>query len=882
MAAARRNRPEKRDRVTWDNGISHGEGEASRGEVEKVIAPLIREYRLIDEKDAATEASRLLNRLVERSGLLVERKRGVLMFAHHTFQEYYSALSLALDAPEKNRDFLLDTARLLADWWREVVLLYVGALPDASDFLEQVGDPSLDDLFQQRLRLVAGCLGEKPIIKRHAVRQDLVDRLLYVRSGSRRTTDRFPEQLTEYLSIWSRGSFWYTFAAFRNVFARREQNQEQVLVLKTLEALDDRRSVFRRAALRAVYAFPDKPQYQALWAKAIELLTNSDLWVQRLAIRAIAEFSADLAVPLIVKGALSSNSDIRSESANTLVKLAGRLAAPIEALPHLQSLLQNNGLGLHDTQKIFVAYLKVMDDAQIVSFVGWTLHAAGTNPDRARIYLSRWEWRDKFAVILQAAMEQVDSASGDELRAAIAVLGEVNAQSPLRDVAVERLIRLFAVPDDATRRVSSDALQKLAENGLSAVIVPEITPLLNDADPLLRAGALRTFRSIPATEITSGVARQVLRACADTHPDVRSAAAEVLRVVGLPDLMQEKIDTMIKLAQDAEPAVRLAAMEGIGTLGENWSDARLGRVLLKALDDQLEPIRIAAAAAIAALGSKIATPKLIEKLLKSVTWPGLVQRLRKPPKATRSGNATPSSWEIAASERYKGSFEAAAVEAAASLVKDGPKARIVVDRLVSLVRGRKNGPLRWYAFAAAGQLETADGAEARFDQLVRLVEQDPDLLGPWNGQQANEVIGPLLFTSKRQWHSAYSLRHRPNPLVVLCKHLPTDAQFKRVVDTLRSQEARIRMLGLELLVAGRQAMEFDKVIEWIEKGIADTEKRVRRQAIDTAERLLVDRSSPKLDERSTQQLLSAAAKCLIDTEDEIRESERGACWKSVC
>ena len=848
-----------------DIGEDGGGREASRSEVEKVIAPVIREQRSIDEKAAASEASRLLNMLIERSGLLVERRRGVLMFAHHTFQEYYSALALALDAPEKNRDFLLDPARLLADWWREVVALYVGALPDTSDFLKRVGDATQDDLCQQRLRLAAGCLREKPTIKQHEVRQNLVDRLLYVRSGRRRTigADRFLDQITEYLVMWSKESFWPEFAAFRNVVARRQQNEEQILLSKTLEALDDRRTQFRRAALRAVYAFPNKPEYQPLWSKATELFTDPDIWVQRLAIRAVAEFSADSAVPLIVRATQASNHRIREESVNSLVKIAGHLTVPKEAVKYLHSLLEDNNIRLYDTGRIFTAYLSALDDTQVVSFVRWTLHAAGTYPDHARIFLQNWLRGPKSEVVLQAVMEQVESASGDQFRAAIAALGGVDPGSPSRRVVIECLVQLFADSDDVTRKVASDALQRLADDGLGAAILAEIAPLLNDANPLRRAGALRTFPGIPAADITSDVARQVLRACADAHPDVRSAAAQVLRALELPALMQEKINFMIQLAQDTEMAVRLAALESLGALGENWSDARLSMVFFKALDDESELIRIAAAVAIAALGSKIATPKLMNKLLKFVTPPGLVQRRWRAPKVTPSWEAAPLSWEIAASKRYEGSFEAAAIEAVVSLSKHAPPTRII-NRLVSLARGKTNGPVRWYAFSAVAQLVQAQGAEARFDQLVRFVAQDPDLLGPWNGEQANEIIGPLLTASPRHWHSAYALRHRENPLVALWKHLPGDAQIKRIVDTFSSQEVRVRMLALELLVAGRQNLELDRMSGWIDQGVADTEKRVRGLALDTAEVLLGDGSSPKI--------LSVASKCLTDSEDEIRES----------
>jgi hypothetical protein len=92
----------------------------------------------------------------------------------------------------------------------------------------------------------------------------------------------------------------------------------------------------------------------------------------------------------------------------------------------------------------------------------------------------------------------------------------------------------------------------------------------------------------------------------------------------------------------------------------------------------------------------------------------------------------------------------------------------------------------------------------------------------------------------------------------------------------KSQEVRIRMLGFELFVAGRRSIEFERMIQWIEQGMADTEKRVRGLALDTAEVLLGD-----LGYSSSPKILSLVSKCLIDSEDEIRESAWSVLIKRV-
>ncbi len=79
-------------------------------------------------RDSVQAAKRFIEFIRERTGLLVDRGRGVYGFSHLTFQEYLAALAVAA------RDDFLDYSlhRLMDYWWREVILLEAGYLSTQS------------------------------------------------------------------------------------------------------------------------------------------------------------------------------------------------------------------------------------------------------------------------------------------------------------------------------------------------------------------------------------------------------------------------------------------------------------------------------------------------------------------------------------------------------------------------------------------------------------------------------------------------------------------------------------------------------------------------------------------------------------------------------
>ncbi len=77
----------------------------------------------------------ILKAIAAQHGIFVERAREVYSFSHLTFQEYFTAKYIVVNATE---NILKNLVRAhCADWrWREVILLTTSLLPDASQFIK--------------------------------------------------------------------------------------------------------------------------------------------------------------------------------------------------------------------------------------------------------------------------------------------------------------------------------------------------------------------------------------------------------------------------------------------------------------------------------------------------------------------------------------------------------------------------------------------------------------------------------------------------------------------------------------------------------------------------------------------------------------------------
>ncbi|MBI5933411.1 MAG: HEAT repeat domain-containing protein [Chloroflexi bacterium] len=149
-----------------------GKPQASRDHIEQIISE---QLALMGKRNQ--ESSSLLSLLEERSGLLIERSLDSLSFAHLTFQEFFAAQAISLDS--RKLKMLLERKRLFDPKWQEVILLYVGIVDDATDFVEAVYSPKDEDIFYSRLRFAIKCLNDSIKVK-PTLRNDLLSEILLV------------------------------------------------------------------------------------------------------------------------------------------------------------------------------------------------------------------------------------------------------------------------------------------------------------------------------------------------------------------------------------------------------------------------------------------------------------------------------------------------------------------------------------------------------------------------------------------------------------------------------------------------------------------------------------------------------------------------------
>jgi hypothetical protein len=221
---------------TGEIGAASGGREVERPVIEGIVAHMLPDFGR-DRVDAPL----MIEHLVTRSGMLSERRRDVLSFSHHTFQEYYTALELATWESSEVIAFLTRDARLESDWWREVITLYACLIPDAKPLLTFLLAPERDTLFRTRLRLALGCLVERGSVD-VSMRDTILTDVRRIRVGRDSLRNRaLPETAMQYLARWSLTPAWLPQSVLHSVGRSTSAPQERPWseeLAQTLQSLD--------------------------------------------------------------------------------------------------------------------------------------------------------------------------------------------------------------------------------------------------------------------------------------------------------------------------------------------------------------------------------------------------------------------------------------------------------------------------------------------------------------------------------------------------------------------------------------------------------------------------------------------------------------------
>jgi hypothetical protein len=126
---------------------------------------------------SAEDNRQVLQEITSENGLLKEQARGWYGFLHLTLQEYFAAMAVN----DQSR-FATLVSQCTDPWWEEVLLLYAGQTPDASQLLLcLLGKDSTisqrDDLFHTNLLMAGRCLTSSSIIRQNGLREEIIERI---------------------------------------------------------------------------------------------------------------------------------------------------------------------------------------------------------------------------------------------------------------------------------------------------------------------------------------------------------------------------------------------------------------------------------------------------------------------------------------------------------------------------------------------------------------------------------------------------------------------------------------------------------------------------------------------------------------------------------
>ena len=192
-------------------GERFGGKEFTRAEITPLVASMMQRFQM--DPDIADA---LFQKLVDRSGIIVvvEKYKERYAFSHLTFQEFYTAKYLhenrldifalieQLDHGAPNRG--------LADWWREVVLLYSTLQRDASQVIERLCANNEKDFLNRQLQIAAQCLSEATEISNYDAENSVLTQVLFVRSGqeSEIKARLFKPEIKDYLFRYATSSYF--------------------------------------------------------------------------------------------------------------------------------------------------------------------------------------------------------------------------------------------------------------------------------------------------------------------------------------------------------------------------------------------------------------------------------------------------------------------------------------------------------------------------------------------------------------------------------------------------------------------------------------------------------------------------------------------------
>lgn len=215
--------------LTMHSGTISNSGnprETTKGEILTIIRDALEKFDIPTE-----EAEELFEKLVARTGLLipVEQYKDTYQFSHLTFQEYYAAgyiYEKGLNIISVIQKSNYGKPSHLANWWREVILLYSSMKRNPSELIGQLLKKDTSDYFQVQLQLAAQCVVdavEKPVYK---IEQQVIEELWNIRTLKKIvfSPDKNYAEVKNYLLKFSSSDEYYEYVIKNKVKTSTRKN----------------------------------------------------------------------------------------------------------------------------------------------------------------------------------------------------------------------------------------------------------------------------------------------------------------------------------------------------------------------------------------------------------------------------------------------------------------------------------------------------------------------------------------------------------------------------------------------------------------------------------------------------------------------------------
>lgn len=835
---------------TGEIGDRGGGREATRADVNKVIAQI-----LPNLGRPPGDSAHLLQMLIERSGILVERRRDFLSFGHHTFQEYFTAQFLAAGERSWQRDFLLRPEIIVSVWWHEIILLYSSLLSDSSKFIRLILDQPLDDLCYIKLRLAALSLWEATCVEQTEVRQIVAKQVFKVRSKGDSTNVEslsFPEVI-EYLLVWAKGNKWFSHAAIAKVRTAETEIDQASLYQELISSLDDSQVAIREAAFECLPFLDASLLQNVLTDKALSIIKTNNIHFLLRALLSIEElpkvFRDERVIGALLE-LLEGDDGKEISAAIGILKRINLEAIPTEALIKTLNKLSNNAPAKVEPYAFvlnLVSHREVKDE-YVNAFFEFLV---GDNPrlsgeaQTATIHITDAKLASALLDRIFSFIETKSiSIKYDAILIAVSNLGykgEIRAHI-LKEVFTK-------LKSKASRIAAIRALTAAGKMVKSTTLMDkELLFFFDSNNRSEKQVAFSLLRQIGKPRVSQSLIDRILRELSANDVETRIEAARTLVVAEGTPFKQTVINNLIRLASDSNADVRIVSLESITALSQGAVTGPSINCILSLLNDGDLAVQMAAVKAIERIGLLIPAPEYIDKVLAILR------------KAVKN------------KDRYTSIF------------------------FVVFVLSRRRKLFTRYDFIELIGVLARLGSQAEpvrvFNEILRILNQGSHLLSidlllnpiskkrktdiDWLPVYTTGAIGSELkafLTDVGRVPKKQSQDEKLNDYMVeivnLGGQLPLDVLSTQILNAMNDGEMLTRVTGLILLAVLAEDDMNDAVKIHVVKCLEDKELEVRLGALEAAASMA--RGS------SRGMLLNGILKRLRDTNQEVRERA----WKAI-